>query len=148
MRADNSHLIVSAARHRAAATRRKAASALRRMDATGVVITFETVAREAGVSRSWLYNQPDLRPRSNASGPGRDPSPQPDRFPTGNAPPRLPCSADWRPPPSATGSWRRRTASSGRPWPWHWANAARPMSAASAPPRSHQLPGRSARAGR
>ncbi|MFE6904687.1 DUF6262 family protein, partial [Streptomyces sp. NPDC057717] len=27
----------------------------------GAVITFETVAREAGVSRSWLYNQPDLR---------------------------------------------------------------------------------------
>ena len=61
MRADNSHLIVSAARRRAAATRRKAASALRRMDTTGIVITFETVAREAGVSRSWLYNQPDLR---------------------------------------------------------------------------------------
>jgi hypothetical protein len=31
------------------------------MDATGTAITFETVAREAGVSRSWLYNQPDLR---------------------------------------------------------------------------------------
>jgi hypothetical protein len=31
------------------------------MDATGTVITFETVAREAGVSRSWLYNQPDLK---------------------------------------------------------------------------------------
>jgi hypothetical protein len=31
------------------------------MDTTGIVITFETVAREAGVSRSWLYNQPDLR---------------------------------------------------------------------------------------
>ncbi|MEU3601912.1 DUF6262 family protein [Streptomyces sp. NPDC006798] len=61
MRADNSHLIVSAARRRATATRRKAASALRRMDTTGVVITFGTVAREVGVSRSWLYNQPDLR---------------------------------------------------------------------------------------
>ncbi len=31
------------------------------MDATGTAITFGTVAREAGVSRSWLYNQPDLR---------------------------------------------------------------------------------------
>ena len=61
MSADNSHLIVAAARQRAAATRRSATSALRRMDATGTVITFETVAREAGVSRSWLYNQPDLR---------------------------------------------------------------------------------------
>ncbi|MFE9883203.1 DUF6262 family protein [Streptomyces sp. NPDC005784] len=61
MPADNSHLIIAAARRRAAATRRRAASALRRMDATGSVITFEAVAREAGVSRSWLYDQPDLR---------------------------------------------------------------------------------------
>ncbi|MYS79585.1 DUF6262 family protein [Embleya scabrispora] len=61
MPADNSHLIVAAAHRRAAATRRRATSALRRMDATGTVITFEAVAREAGVSRSWLYNQPDLR---------------------------------------------------------------------------------------
>lgn len=61
MPADNSHLIVAAARRRATATRRRAVTALRRMDATGTAITFETVAREAGVSRSWLYNQPDLR---------------------------------------------------------------------------------------
>ncbi|WP_275406029.1 MULTISPECIES: DUF6262 family protein [unclassified Streptomyces] len=31
------------------------------MDTTGSKITFETVAREAKVSRSWLYNQPDIR---------------------------------------------------------------------------------------
>ncbi|WP_145766040.1 DUF6262 family protein [Streptomyces brevispora] len=61
MPADNSHLIVAAAHRRAAATRRRAVTALRRMDDTGTTITFETVAREAGVSRSWLYNQPDLR---------------------------------------------------------------------------------------
>ncbi|MFF4410653.1 DUF6262 family protein [Streptomyces sp. NPDC001404] len=61
MPADNSHLIAAAARRRSAATRRRAVTALRRMDATGIAITFETVARAAGVSRSWLYNQPDLR---------------------------------------------------------------------------------------
>jgi hypothetical protein len=61
MPADNSHLIVAAARRRSAAARRRAVAALRRMDATGIAITFETVAREAGVSRSWLYNQPDLK---------------------------------------------------------------------------------------
>lgn len=61
MPADNSHLIIAAAARRAASTRRRATAALRRMDATGTVITFETVAREAGVSRSWLYNQPDLK---------------------------------------------------------------------------------------
>ncbi|MFF1360278.1 DUF6262 family protein [Streptomyces sp. NPDC058297] len=61
MPADNSHLIVAAARRRSTATRRRAVAALRRMDAAGTVITFENVAREAGVSRSWIYNQPDLR---------------------------------------------------------------------------------------
>lgn len=61
MPADNAHHLVAAARQRATATRRRAAAALRRMDTTGTVITFETVAREARVSRSWLYNQPDLR---------------------------------------------------------------------------------------
>lgn len=61
MRADNTHLITAAAARRAAATRRRAIAALRRLDTTGTVITFETVAREAGVSRSWLYTQTDLR---------------------------------------------------------------------------------------
>lgn len=61
MRADNSHHIVAAARRRATATRRRAATALRRMDNAGQPISFDAVAREAKVSRSWLYNQPDLR---------------------------------------------------------------------------------------
>jgi hypothetical protein len=30
------------------------------MDATGAVVALEAVAREAGVCRSWLYNQPNL----------------------------------------------------------------------------------------
>jgi hypothetical protein len=61
MPADNAHYLVAAARQRATATRRRAVAALRRMDTTGTAVTFETVAREARVSRSWLYNQPDLR---------------------------------------------------------------------------------------
>ena len=60
-RADNSHLVIAAARRRAAATRKRAVTALRRMDNAGTPITFDAVAREAQVSRSWLYNQPDLR---------------------------------------------------------------------------------------
>jgi Family of unknown function (DUF6262) len=60
-RADNSHFVIAAARRRAAATHKRAVSALRRMDKAGLPITFEAVARQAGVSRSWLYNQPDLR---------------------------------------------------------------------------------------
>ena len=61
MRADNSHHLRAAAHRRAQATRERAVRALRRLDATGRPITFDAVAREAGVSRSWLYSQPDLR---------------------------------------------------------------------------------------
>ena len=61
MRADNSHHLAAAARNRAEQTRTRAIRALRRLDQTGTAITFEAVAREAGVSRSWLYGQADLR---------------------------------------------------------------------------------------
>ena len=61
MRADNSRHLIAAARRRTERTRQQALTALRRLDAKGAPITFEAVAREAGVSRSWLYNQDDLR---------------------------------------------------------------------------------------
>lgn len=62
MRSDNSRHLVAAARKRTTQTRRRAVTALRRMaDSNNPAISFETVAREAGVSRSWLYAQPDLR---------------------------------------------------------------------------------------
>jgi hypothetical protein len=61
MRADNSGHVIAAARRRAAATRKRAVAALRRMDKAGLPITFDSVAKQARVSRSWLYNQPDLR---------------------------------------------------------------------------------------
>lgn len=65
MRADNSPHIIAAARSRAAATRERALTALRRMDAAGQPVSFDAVAREADVSRSWLYTQPDLRAEIN-----------------------------------------------------------------------------------
>jgi hypothetical protein len=61
MRADNTHHLHAAARRRAEHTRQQAIAALRRMDTTGTPITFEALAREAGISRSWLYAQHDLR---------------------------------------------------------------------------------------
>jgi len=61
MRADNSHHLVVAARGRADQTRAKALRALRDLDDAGRIVTFEAVGREAGVSRSWLYSQPDIR---------------------------------------------------------------------------------------
>jgi hypothetical protein len=53
--------IVAAARRRRELTRAKAVRALRELDRTGAAITFQTVARTAQVSRSWLYAQPDIR---------------------------------------------------------------------------------------
>jgi hypothetical protein len=61
MRADNSAHIIAAARRRSDAARRRAVTALRSLDADGQLVTFSTVASAAGVSRSWLYAQDDLR---------------------------------------------------------------------------------------
>jgi hypothetical protein len=61
MPADNTGHLRAAAQRRAEQTRRRAVAALRRMDATGKPITLDGLAREAGVSRSWLYTQHDLR---------------------------------------------------------------------------------------
>ncbi len=61
MIADNSRHLLKAARKRSEQTRSKAARALQRLDRSGQPVTFEAVAREAGVSRSWLYAQPDFR---------------------------------------------------------------------------------------
>lgn len=61
MRADNSaHLAVSA-RRRHELTRAKAIKALHELDTAGTLVTFESVARTAEVSRSWLYTQQDIR---------------------------------------------------------------------------------------
>src|SRR5215472_3723783 len=61
MRADNSRHLIAAARRRGEQARQRAITTLRRMDNTGQPVTFEAVAANAGVSRSWLYAQADLR---------------------------------------------------------------------------------------
>jgi small-conductance mechanosensitive channel len=61
MRADNSAYLIAAARRRSDDARRRAVTALRSLDADGQPVTFSTVASAAGVSRSWLYAQDDLR---------------------------------------------------------------------------------------
>ncbi|MGH3235238.1 MAG: DUF6262 family protein [Streptosporangiaceae bacterium] len=57
-------------------TRSRAVQALRELDRSGETVTFAGVARAAGVSRSWLYTQPDissqirrLRQPANGAGP-------------------------------------------------------------------------------
>lgn len=61
MPADNTRHLRAAAHRRAEQTRRRALATLRRMDAAGTPVTLDGLAREAGVSRSWLYTQHDLR---------------------------------------------------------------------------------------
>ena len=64
-----------AAARRHELTRSKAIQALRELDRAGTLVTFAAVAQAAGVSRSWLYTQPDIssqirRLRPNTSGAG------------------------------------------------------------------------------
>jgi Family of unknown function (DUF6262) len=64
-----------AAARRHELTRSRAVQALRGLDRAGVPVTFAGVAQAAGISRSWLYTQPDissqirrLRQETNAAG--------------------------------------------------------------------------------
>jgi len=50
----------TAAARRHELTRSKAIQALRELDRAGTPVTFAGAARAAGVSRSWLYTQPDI----------------------------------------------------------------------------------------
>ena len=64
-----------AAARRHELTRAKAIQALRELDRAGTPVTFAGVASAAGISRSWLYTQPDIssqirRLRQNTDGPG------------------------------------------------------------------------------
>lgn len=61
MRPDNTAPIIAAARRRHELTRAKAIQAIRELDRAGTAVTFAVVAGTAGVSRSWLYSQPDIR---------------------------------------------------------------------------------------
>ena len=64
-----------AAARRHELTRAKAVQALRELDRAGAPVTFAAVAQAAGISRSWLYTQPDIsgqirRLRTKADGAG------------------------------------------------------------------------------
>jgi Family of unknown function (DUF6262) len=52
--------LAEAAARRHELTRAKAIRALRELDRAGTPVTFAGVAQAAGVSRSWLYTQPDI----------------------------------------------------------------------------------------
>ncbi len=52
--------LAEAAARRHELTRSRTVQALRELDRSGALVTFAGVARAAGVSRSWLYTQPDI----------------------------------------------------------------------------------------
>src|SRR6476659_9773396 len=61
MRHDNSHHLLAAAQRRRADTLERARKALHELGETGQQRTVTQIAAHAGVSRSWLYAQPELR---------------------------------------------------------------------------------------
>jgi len=60
MRADNSHYLLAAAQQRAEHARERAERALEEFHRDGLLASVAGLARAAGVSRSWIYTQPDL----------------------------------------------------------------------------------------
>jgi len=61
VRPDLGSPLAAAAARRHELTRAKAIQALRELDRSGAPVTFASVATAAGISRSWLYTQPDIR---------------------------------------------------------------------------------------
>ena len=53
--------LAAAAARRHQLTRARAIQALRELDRAGSLVTLASVAGAAGISRSWLYTQPDIR---------------------------------------------------------------------------------------
>jgi hypothetical protein len=58
--ADNSHHLAAAAAARSQQARRRAEDTLLALRASGGPVSVARLARDAKVSRSWLYTQPDL----------------------------------------------------------------------------------------
>ena len=79
--------LLAAAKDRHDDARRRAVSALRDLDAAGAPVSLASIARAAGVSRSWLYRQSDLRTtiehlRQTRLDPGRHSTPSAQRATT------------------------------------------------------------------
>lgn len=77
MPADNTRFLLQAARGRHEATTTRAQEALRRLDRAGSPVSFRAVAEAAGVSRAWLYRQPDLRAEIDRLRTGQAPASRP-----------------------------------------------------------------------
>lgn len=58
---ERAHPLAAAAARKSKRTLELARCALRDLEARGAAISFQAVARQAGISRQWLYGQPELR---------------------------------------------------------------------------------------
>src|SRR6266568_1843388 len=126
MRADNTRHILTAARQRTEQTRERAVRTLQQMNAAAQPVTLGSLARQARVSRSWLYTQDDLRGeierlRRPRPGPGAVPGRQ--RASTTSLLRRLEATAD------RIRRLEEETSNSATPWPAPSANAGQPRSA-------------------
>jgi predicted nucleic acid-binding Zn-ribbon protein len=63
MPADHTHRLAQHARQRHEHTLQRARDALTALAASGEPVTIAMLATRAGVSRSWIYTQPELRER-------------------------------------------------------------------------------------
>ena len=61
MLADNAHYLIEHAKQRRQETLQRAHQALAELAETGQSVTVAELASRAGVSRSWIYTQPELR---------------------------------------------------------------------------------------
>ena len=114
-----------AAARRHELTRARAIQALRELDRAGTPITFAGVAQAAGISRSWLYTQPDIsgqirRLRGKTDGAGFAAPSRP-----ASGPPMRRCVPGSQPPSNATGSSPTRTHDSAAGSPAHSATSGR-----------------------
>lgn len=67
--------LAAAAARRHQLTRARAIQALRELDRAGSPVTFASVAGAGGISRSWLYTQPDIRDQIRELRSTRSPGP-------------------------------------------------------------------------
>jgi Family of unknown function (DUF6262) len=125
MRSDKSIHLATAAKRRHELTRAKAIAALHELDRAGKKITFESVSDTAGVSRSWLYTQTDLKDEIQRirAATSRQTSPRPR---AGSAPPTTPCASAWISRCAATANSPKRTSGCAVSSPTPSANSATP----------------------
>ena len=117
-----------AAARRHELTRAKALQALRELDRAGTPVTFAGVAQAAGVSRSWLYTQPDISDQIRRLRKNTDSAGSAAPSPRASGPPVRRCAPGSPPPSTAASSSPTRTHGCAASSPARSATSGRPGS--------------------